>query len=208
MKKITSIGLVALLATSLFQSCTVQKRLYTGGYNISWNTHAKTAKHHATEAQESNNETAVLASETPSVAMDEVVTTSYSEISAPTAAVSDQPTVNDVAVNEASKSVVAPEKATKTVSKKADKAHSKAIKKHKADGEGTSGSGGKNQIVALILCLLFGVIGIHRFYLGYTGLGVLYLFTFGLFGIGFLIDLILLIIPNGLTPKGKDNYKS
>jgi len=67
--------------------------------------------------------------------------------------------------------------------------------------------GGKNQIVALLICFFLGLLGVHRFYLGYAGLGVLYLFTFGIFGIGWLIDLILLIIPNGLTPKGKSSYK-
>ncbi len=70
----------------------------------------------------------------------------------------------------------------------------------------TAGSG-KIQIVALVLCLFLGFLGIHRFYLGYTLMGVLYIFTFGLFGIGWLIDLILLIIPNGLTPKGQNNYR-
>jgi hypothetical protein len=69
-------------------------------------------------------------------------------------------------------------------------------------------SGGKNQIVALILCIFLGFLGVHRFYLGYTGLGVLYIFTFGLFGIGWLIDTILLIIPRGLTPKGQNNYQN
>jgi TM2 domain len=65
---------------------------------------------------------------------------------------------------------------------------------------------GKSQIVAFLLCLLLGLIGIHRFYLGYTGMGILYLLTLGLFGIGWLIDLILLIIPNGLTPKNETRY--
>lgn len=68
------------------------------------------------------------------------------------------------------------------------------------------GLSGKEQGLALVLCLMFGIIGVHRFYLGYTGMGVLYIFTLGLLGIGWLIDTILLIIPNGLTPKGYTRY--
>lgn len=67
-------------------------------------------------------------------------------------------------------------------------------------------SGGKNQVIAFLLCFFLGVLGIHRFYLGYNGMGILYILTLGLFGIGVLIDLILLIIPNGLTPKGQSGY--
>ena len=39
---------------------------------------------------------------------------------------------------------------------------------------------------------LFGGCGIHRFYLGKYGTGLLYFFTFGLFGIGQVIDLFRL----------------
>ena len=41
-----------------------------------------------------------------------------------------------------------------------------------------------------IICWLVGVLGIHQFMLGNTGKGILYLFTFGLCGIGVLIDFI------------------
>ncbi|HTO14680.1 MAG TPA: TM2 domain-containing protein [Edaphocola sp.] len=61
-------------------------------------------------------------------------------------------------------------------------------------------AGGKSQIVALILCLLVGTLGIHRFYLGYTWQGVVQLLTLGGFGIWVLIDLIRIIIGD-LQPK-------
>lgn len=50
----------------------------------------------------------------------------------------------------------------------------------------------KSKIAALLLCLFLGAIGVHRFYVGKVGTGILYLFTGGLFGIGVLVDLILI----------------
>lgn len=46
--------------------------------------------------------------------------------------------------------------------------------------------------VALILCVVVGVFGVHRFYVGKIGTGILYVFTGGLFGIGWLVDIILI----------------
>ena len=37
---------------------------------------------------------------------------------------------------------------------------------------------------------LFGFGGIHRLYLGKTGTGILYLLTWGLFGIGQILDIV------------------
>lgn len=51
----------------------------------------------------------------------------------------------------------------------------------------------KNKITALILCVLFGFLGVHRFYVGKIGTGLLYLCTFGLFFIGYIVDIILII---------------
>lgn len=59
---------------------------------------------------------------------------------------------------------------------------------------------GKSQIVALVLALLVGGLGIHRFYLGYIWQGVVQLLTLGGFGIWSLIDLIR-IITGDLQPK-------
>lgn len=55
----------------------------------------------------------------------------------------------------------------------------------------------RNKWTAFFLCLFLGFIGAHKFYEGKTGTGILYLLTLGLFGIGWFIDLIILLFkPN------------
>lgn len=55
----------------------------------------------------------------------------------------------------------------------------------------------KNKWVAFFLCLFFGGFGIHKFYEGKILMGILYLCTGGICGIGWVIDLIkLLFKPN------------
>ncbi len=56
---------------------------------------------------------------------------------------------------------------------------------------------------AFILCILFGVLGFHRFYMGKPWTGILYLFTGGLFGIGVVYDIITLVI--GVAKDGNGN---
>lgn len=61
----------------------------------------------------------------------------------------------------------------------------------------------KSRTVALLLCLFLGVTGAHRFYMGRAGLGLLYLFTVGLFGVGVLVDLILIICGSARDGAGR-----
>ena len=48
----------------------------------------------------------------------------------------------------------------------------------------------KDKLTALLLCIFLGELGIHRFYEGRIGTGILWMFTFGLFGLGWLYDVI------------------
>lgn len=51
----------------------------------------------------------------------------------------------------------------------------------------------KSKWIAFVLCFFFGVFGVHRFYEGKIATGLLWLFTFGFFGIGWFVDLLIIL---------------
>jgi hypothetical protein len=82
-----------------------------------------------------------------------------------------------------------------------------AQKQVKKDLKSKKQNGGKSQIIALVLVFLLGYLGIHRFYLGYIGIGIIQLLTAGGCGIWVLIDLIR-IITGDLKSKGGEYEKT
>lgn len=68
--------------------------------------------------------------------------------------------------------------------------------------ESTVGVSPKSRLVALLLSFFLGYLGIHRFYVGKTGTGVLWLLTVGMFGIGNLIDFIMIICGSFTDKSG------
>lgn len=51
----------------------------------------------------------------------------------------------------------------------------------------------KNWLTSLLLCIFVGSLGVHRFYAGKIGTGILMLITCGGCGIWTLVDLIMII---------------
>ncbi len=51
----------------------------------------------------------------------------------------------------------------------------------------------KDKYVSLLLCIFLGMFGAHKFYEGKIGMGILYFLTAGIFGIGWVVDIVLLI---------------
>lgn len=52
----------------------------------------------------------------------------------------------------------------------------------------------RKKSVTLLLWLFLGIVGAHHFYNGRIGMGVLYVCTCGLCGIGCIVDLVLILI--------------
>lgn len=78
--------------------------------------------------------------------------------------------------------------------------------------EQTNQRGEKSFIVAWLLCLLLGFLGVDRFYLGKIGTGILKLITLGGLGVWAFVDLIIMLCDGtrdkkGMKLEGYEKYK-
>ncbi len=66
----------------------------------------------------------------------------------------------------------------------------------------TSGKSEKSFVATLILCILLGGLGVHRFYVGKIWTGVFMLLTFGGLGIWTLVNIIVIAVGNFKDSNG------
>ncbi|WP_347354731.1 NINE protein [Intrasporangium sp.] len=60
-----------------------------------------------------------------------------------------------------------------------------------------------SRLAATLLCLFLGPLGVHRFYVGKVGTGILQLLTVGGLGIWSLVDLIIIIVGQFRDVQGR-----
>lgn len=168
---------VALFLASCGSNATFSKRYHNRGFNIAWGggADATPTKPVAQKARVEAEKSAIVENSSIEIKGEEIA--SYMAPLSPVTGASTPAVVVNKPVVFAAKSteVKAPAQSNqkKSIEHKAMvKATTKVLKQKKAMADPGDG---KSQIVALILFVLFGAIGIHRFYLGHTKSGLLML---------------------------------
>ena len=216
MKKTTTsklgllIAMVAILVSSCSTNATFSKRYHSRGFNIAWGGGSDANNNPVKQTPKkvkAKSDVVAVAQNTDNVTVQSVKSTENTAMEAST--VTTAVVSNNIlekkevaTVKNANQTSAQAVKSSTVVSKKAavnaiSNTNTKAVKKNADPGEG------KSQLIALILCIFVGVLGIHRFYLGYTKEGVIQLLTAGGCGIWSLIDLVR-IITGDLKPKDGD----
>jgi TM2 domain-containing membrane protein YozV len=60
----------------------------------------------------------------------------------------------------------------------------------------------KRILPAALLCFFFGIFGVHRFYVGKVGTGILQILTLGGLGIWAIVDLIMILVGSFRDKQG------
>ncbi len=211
---IYKLGFLFTLLIFMMTSCSVTKMRYSRGFNISFegkgskrdeiSVNKKKKSIYHTEKNNTNTES--ITSE--SVASSEIVN---GELSTPitTLSNSEKTATNNSVIN------IKYKKSNKRVNIINTKNDSKSSyvntceTKSKEENAETNKSNEMNKswIVAFLLCWFLGGLGFHRFYLGYTGIGIIQLLTIGGLGLWWLIDFIRILIGS-LKPKNGEYDKN
>lgn len=207
MKTAKKLFVFGVLVSMFLSSCTMQKCVYSKGYYVDWfgNKYNNSIQKKSTDLTIINES----AEGYLNLAESEVskVNEAYleSEANPMTASVSSE----DLIILKEKRSAALESRlsiAERALNKSQQGSHEVTELKAKLAGAAAP-SGEKSQLTALLICFFLGGIGIHRFYLGYTTIGIIQLLTLGGCGIWALIDLIM-IITGDLKPNGGEYDKT
>jgi TM2 domain-containing membrane protein YozV len=70
-------------------------------------------------------------------------------------------------------------------------------------GDSAPQVGDKGFVPAILLCFFLGALGLHRFYVGKIGTGILMILTLGGLGIWVIIDFVMIVIGKFTDKEGR-----
>jgi TM2 domain-containing membrane protein YozV len=70
-------------------------------------------------------------------------------------------------------------------------------------GASSAQASDKGFVPVLLLCFFVGILGVHRFYVGKIGTGILQLITFGGFGIWTMVDFVMIAVGSFTDKEGR-----
>ena len=177
------------LSVILISSCSIQKRVYLSGYNIDWKSNAKHVESKKIASNKLTNKITPIDVKTILEQNKNEVNPNTNEIVLTASAAKQINQISTKSIKLLTKNTIktslsAP--AAIVYNYKASKYNSN-LKNLKNN---SSTSGGDIDWGTFAICWFFGFLGVHRFMKGDIGMGILYLLTGGLLGIGVIIDLI------------------
>jgi len=174
------------LSVILISSCSIQKRVYLSGYNIDWKSNTKQVEAKKIASNKSTNKITPIDVKTIlEQNKNEVIANTNQFVLTASAAKQ----INQIS----SKSIklLTKNKIKTSLSVPASEVYNLKASKYKSNLKNNSStSGGDIDWGTVAICWFFGFLGVHRFMKGDIGMGILYLLTGGLCGIGVIIDLI------------------
>lgn len=200
MKLLKPAHLTVIITLLSLSSCSFQKRVYMPGYHIERNE----SKNNSDEQKSTHNNktTRIEQHKTPNNEQKGNEINIFNDM----AATADDAIVSlthTPVLSDKNKNTITPiTRAPAPIAAK--KIMQRNNSKKKTGKKNVALRGEKSQLIALLLCIFLGVLGIHRFYLGYPGIGILMILTAGGCGLLYIIDIVR-IATGDLEPKD-DSY--
>ena len=177
------------LSVILISSCSIQKRVYLSGYNIDWKSNDKHVETKKIASNKLTNKITPIDVKTILEQNKNEVFANTNEIVLTASAAKQINKISTKSIKLLTKNTI-----KTSLSAPAAKVYNYKDSKYNSNLKNNSStSGGDIDWGTFAICWFFGFLGIHRFMKGDIGMGILYLLTFGLLGIGVIIDLIKIL---------------